>query len=186
MNAVTSPVDIDQYIDDLKAVDEGVALFAELSLLTPEEVERQIDSMEEEFLRSGCEDIKPPHENYFQPEVYIRRIFMPAGQLVIGARHKTEHFNIILTGKALVLMDGKPVVVQAPAVIKSVAGVRKCLYILEDMQWITVHTNPDNETVEEALQDRIAENPPHRVHAEARVQNLLRHLDARRYKVEIQ
>lgn len=88
----------------------------------------------------------------FAPGVYIREIHMPAGMLIIGAQHKTEHFNIILTGKARVFMDGRVHDISAPATIKSGVDVRKVLLILEDVVWQTIHANPDDETNLDALE----------------------------------
>jgi len=80
-----------------------------------------------------------PLAHYFAPGVYYREIFMPAGVFVIGHQHKTEHFNIVLTGSASVMIDGKVEVITAPCTFKSLPGVRKILYIHEDMRWATIH-----------------------------------------------
>lgn len=70
---------------------------------------------------------------------------MRAGTFVIGHEHKTEHFNIVLTGRASVMLeDGKVQEIVAPCTFVSHAGVRKVLYIHEDMIWQTVH--PTEET----------------------------------------
>lgn len=71
--------------------------------------------------------------------VYLREICMPKGAVIIGQEHTTEHFNIVLSGLALVLIDGKLSTVKAGDVFKSGAGVRKALLIKEEMRWITVH-----------------------------------------------
>ena len=42
--------------------------------------------------------VECPLKHYFAPGVYLREIFMPAGSVVIGKIHKTEHFNIIQKG----------------------------------------------------------------------------------------
>src|SRR5690242_10473496 len=47
-----------------------------------------------------------PVTHHFAPGVYMREIFMPAGAFVIGHEHRTEHLNVILTGRASVMMDG--------------------------------------------------------------------------------
>jgi hypothetical protein len=85
-----------------------------------------------------------PLVHRFAPGVYLREIHMPAGTFVIGHSHNTEHFNVITEGRALVMMDGVTEEVVAPAVFASGVGVRKVLYIQEDMTWITVH--PTDET----------------------------------------
>jgi hypothetical protein len=88
--------------------------------------------------------VEIPLSHYFAPGVYIREVFMPAGSFVIGHEHKTEHFNIVLKGVASVMMGGQLGLIKAPFTLISGTGVRKVLYIHEDMIWQTVHTNPDN------------------------------------------
>ena len=99
------------------------------------------------------EQVELPLLHDFAPGLYLRRIFMPAGTFVIGRTHKTEHFNIVLSGSARVMADGVIMTIKAPHVFKSSAGVKKALYILEDMVWLTTHptdlTEPDE--LEKAL-----------------------------------
>jgi hypothetical protein len=64
---------------------------------------------------------------------------MPAGTVVIGKTHKTEHFNIVHTGSAYVMMNGETRLIKAPDMFPSKAGVKKVLRILEDMTWSTLH-----------------------------------------------
>jgi len=83
--------------------------------------------------------IDVPVVHHFAPDVYMREVIMPKGSFIIGHEHTTEHYNIVLSGRASVLMDGVVHKIQAPCIIKSNAGVRKILYIHETMRWATVH-----------------------------------------------
>ena len=85
------------------------------------------------------ETIELPTIGLFSEGVYLRTIFMPKGSIVIGKQHKTKHFNIVLSGKADVWINGEYKLIEAPAIFESLENVRKVLYILEDMQWTTVH-----------------------------------------------
>lgn len=147
----------------------GTALtFAALVPLTTEQLDQAVDELQEKLLHDPeLMTIKPPHHNLFSPQVYLREITMPRGDLVIGARHSTEHYNIFLTGSALVLMEDKLVHIQAPLVMKSLPNVRKVLLILETMKMLTVHPNPNNETDEERLQEMFTVTPPFVLHNEA-------------------
>lgn len=99
--------------------------------------------------------VEMPVTHRFSPGVYIREIFMPANTVVVGYVHKTRHFNIVLTGRALVQMEGRTEEIVAPCTFESGPGVQKVLLILEDMRWQTVHANPqdcqDVATIEELL-----------------------------------
>ena len=85
-----------------------------------------------------------PLKHDFAPGVYARRIFMPAGTFVIGKTHKTEHLNIVLSGIARVMVDGKINTYAAGSLFVSKAGAKKVLYIISDMTWCTIH--PTEET----------------------------------------
>lgn len=90
------------------------------------------------------EQVACPLVHHFSPGIYGREIFMPAGTFVIGHKHKTQHLNIVLSGKAAVLMDGEVHYVEAPAILESKPGVQKVLLIEEDMRWMTIHANPSD------------------------------------------
>ena len=96
-----------------------------------------------------------PLRHSFAPGVYLREVDMPKDTFVIGHKHKTRHFNIVLSGKASVLMNGVVHQIEAPSIFVSDPGVRKVLYIREDMRWATVH--PTNETDIEMLELELVE-----------------------------
>lgn len=91
----------------------------------------------------------------FAPGIYMREILMLKDTLLIGHEHIFEHFNVILSGSALVLMNGKTEKIVGPCYFKSGAGVRKVLYILEDMRWMTVHTNECEERDVDKLEEKL-------------------------------
>lgn len=99
-----------------------------------------------------------PLTHTFSDGVYAREIFMPAGMLIVGQVHNTKHLNIVSKGSALVYSNGKVMKVEAPFTFESEAGVRKILYIIEDMFWTTIHVTDetDVEVLENTLVDRNA------------------------------
>ena len=99
------------------------------------------------------EQIEAPLLHDFAPGLYLRRILMPAGAFIIGRTHKTEHFNIVMSGAANVMIDGKIEYIEAHYVFKSKAGAKKILYILEDMIWCTSH--PTDETDLDKLEEML-------------------------------
>ena len=116
-----------------------------------------IEELEAEMLRmegsTTCErlDLKL----LFAPGICIREIFMPAGELVMGAIHNFEHFNTVLCGRASVIMGGKVHEIVGPSTFLSGAGVRKTLWIHEDCRWQTIHPNPENETDRAVLESKL-------------------------------
>lgn len=112
---------------------------------------------------SQCEQPEMPVTHRFSPGIYCREIFMPAlpggGTYVVGHIHKTQHQNIVLSGRAYVTIDGVSVEIVAPFVFESAAGAQKLLHVVEDMRWVTVHANPDNITDIPTLENMIFDLP---------------------------
>lgn len=108
--------------------------YAEASLL---ELPHISEAKEPGIYRLDAADI--PLKEVFAPGVYFREVLMPAGSLIIGHQHRTEHLNIISEGAALVSMDGVVQRIEAPCVFVSKPGVRKVLLIERTCRWATVH-----------------------------------------------
>ena len=98
----------------------------------------------------------------FAPNCYLREIFMPAGTLVIGKIHATEHFNIIISGSAVVThLDENGEFVRskigAGDTFISQAYVQKVVEIIEDCTWQTVHVT-DKTDLQEIEKNVIVES----------------------------
>lgn len=115
-----------------------------------------MERYERELLDAGATDL--PATNYSHDGILLREVFMPAGSYVCGHEHKTSHWNIVVSGRAVVSMNGQSYQVNAGDRFVSHPGVRKGLFILEDMTWVTVHHNPtdtvDNEEIESIFVDK--------------------------------
>lgn len=83
-----------------------------------------------------------PVTHWFQDGVYMREILMLSGQFVVGHEHLSEHHNLIISGRATVVMDNMIIEAEPGMMIRSRAGVRKLLMIHEPMRWMTIHKNP--------------------------------------------
>lgn len=114
-------------------------------------VNDQIESLEKELL--NLPQVECPLKHNFAPGVYMREITMPAGSFIIGHEHLTEHFNVVLTGKARVMIDGVIEDIVAPCYFISKPNVRKVLFILEEMKFATIH--PTDETRVEVLESTL-------------------------------
>lgn len=97
-----------------------------------------------------------PLTHTFSEGIYAREIFMPAGTIVVGHVHNTTHLNIVSTGKALLYLGNDIVELKAPFTFESLAGMRKILYIVEDMFWTTIHKTDvkDIDELENTLVDK--------------------------------
>jgi len=112
-------------------------------------------------LALGAQIIKDPQVmcpviERWAPGVYLREISMPRGTFILGKRHKTEHFNLMLTGAIRYIDEsGKPATLKAPQVFVSGAGVLKMFVVLKTCRWQTVHANPDDCRDTATLEDRL-------------------------------
>jgi quercetin dioxygenase-like cupin family protein len=140
-----------QATEEVVAIDPQVAEVA-TSVSSKQAIELQkIEVLERSLLDAPQADF--PLEHAFAPNVYIRQITMPKDTIVIGHQHKTEHFNIVLSGKASVYFEGQMHEIVAPCIFKSSANVRKVLFIHETMVWATVH--PTSETNLDKLDEEL-------------------------------
>ncbi len=103
------------------------------------------------------EDVHCPLNEFFAPDIYVRQVMMPAGTFVLGAKHLTEHLNVVISGAARVYMEGEIVEIKAPCTFKSNAGVQKILHVTEDCVWQTIHSNPENITDTKELEDKLVD-----------------------------
>ncbi len=125
----------------ISLIEEDVIQAEEFDLsMAPHASNEDIERLEKRMLQSpDFEHADCPLTHQFSPGLYIREVLMKKGIFVIGHTHLTEHFNIVLTGRALVMINGNIQRIQAPCIFKSGAGVRKVLFIEEDMRWATTH-----------------------------------------------
>ena len=94
-------------------------------------------------------------EHNFSDGVYIRTITMPPNSLILGAKHKTRHMNIVSKGIVTFSVDGIITTVEAPCMFESDVGVSKVLFNHNEVVWSTVHVTDetDIETLEAILTD---------------------------------
>lgn len=118
---------------------------------TPVEIRNGVTRLAEHLKQFPQEDIPVQHE--FLDGVYMRTVFMKAGDIIIGKIHKQEHVAIISQGRATVLTEHGVLEIKAPFFFKSPPGARRALVIHEDMIWTTVHRSDhkDLESLEEQL-----------------------------------
>jgi quercetin dioxygenase-like cupin family protein len=118
---------------------------------TPIELRDQVTEMAEYLKQYPQEDIPVQHE--FLDGVYMRTVYMKAGDVIVGKIHKQEHVAIISQGRATVMTEHGILEIKAPYLFKSPPGARRALLIHEDMIWTTIHRSDhkDLESLEEQL-----------------------------------
>jgi len=80
-------------------------------------------------------EIKHYHANGF----YAREMRIPAGVVLVGKTHASEHLCFISQGKCLVVSEEFTGEVSAPYTYVSKPGAKRAITALEDLVWTTVH-----------------------------------------------
>lgn len=102
------------------------------------EVHARVDQLETEMRKLPQVEIPPVH--HFSKGIYAREILIPAGTLLTGKIHKTEHLNIISKGLIAVWTEAEGVKrIKAPFSFVAKPGTRRVGYALEDTVWTTIH-----------------------------------------------
>jgi hypothetical protein len=123
---------------------EVVDPFDTTPILRDEAVHERIDRLEA-IMRRCLPAVDLPTAHHFFDGLYAREITIPAGTLLTGKIHRTEHLNVVVSGAIVVWSeDNGPRLIEAPCEFVAPAGVRKVGFALEDTVWTTVHANPDN------------------------------------------
>jgi hypothetical protein len=129
---------------------------------TPAEMRAKILALEEQMLALPSEAEAGPGEprrveltvrHHFSPGIYMRELHIPKGVALTGAIHRTEHLNILSQGVLRVWTEDGMKTLTASTVIKSLPGIKRAGFALEDSVWITVHHNPTEERDVEKLWD---------------------------------
>lgn len=115
-----------------------------------------VSRLEAEVLRLPQIEIIPEHQ--FADGVYCRTIRVPRGTIITGAKHKTQHFNIVSQGVIRVFNDlgGELKTITAPCVFVSEPGTQRAGLVMEDLVWTTVHAT--KETNVEQLEASLVED----------------------------
>lgn len=105
--------------------------------------EEKIQTVERGFLEQ--EQVDCPVVHRFGPGIYIREVHIPAGTMSIGHYQTTEHLNVMLKGKVIMInADGSKITVEAPQTFVSPPG-RKVGVILEDMIWQNIYATDETD-----------------------------------------
>lgn len=92
-------------------------------------------------------------EHYFSEGMYCRKVFRPAGTLIVGKVHKKDHFFFCASGEMIAWSETGMRLLQAGDVIESKPGTKRVTLAITDAIGITVHkTNETNiEDIEKEL-----------------------------------
>lgn len=96
-----------------------------------------------------------PVTHEFVDGVYIRKMTMPKGELVVGAIHNHLHIWFLMKGRVLISDSGEEIEHVAPCYTISEPGSKRLIYAVEDSIFVNIHKNPSNTKDMNELQEEI-------------------------------
>ena len=104
----------------------------------PNHVNReQIDRLQAEMIKMPQAELQTEH--FFSPGMYCRRVFRPAGTLIVGKVHKEPHFFLCAKGEIIAWSENGMRKLQAGDVIESKPGTKRVTLATQDSIGITIH-----------------------------------------------
>lgn len=77
--------------------------------------------------------------HYFSDGCYARELHIPAGVMLAGALHKTNHHWVLSKGKIFVKNGNEKIVYEAPHHGQTYCGDKRIIYAFEDSVFTTFH-----------------------------------------------
>lgn len=122
----------------------------DLDLIAEVPTRQQIDRLQAEMVKMPQADLKTDH--YFSPGMYCRRVYRPAGTLIVGKVHKAPHFFLCAKGEIIAWTETGMRKLQAGDVVECQPGTKRVTLALTDAIGVTIHqtdkTNLDEIEVE--------------------------------------
>jgi hypothetical protein len=129
----------------------------------------KVEALEDEIAKLPQVDC--PVRHFFVPGMYAREMTIPAGVVLTGAVHKTEHLSTISAGRILVETGEGVVEIRAPHTFVSPAGAKRAGYALETTVWTTYHATDTTDL--DALAEELTESTTAELLGGARNKQLL-------------
>lgn len=98
----------------------------------------------EQVERLQAEMVKMPQaelttEHHFSPGMYMRKVFRPAGTLIVGKVHKEPHFFLCAKGEIIAWTENGMKRLQAGDVVESKPGTKRVTLAVTDAIGVTIH-----------------------------------------------
>ena len=104
----------------------------------PNHVSReQIESLQAQMVTMPQAELVTEHQ--FSPGMYMRKLFRPAGTLIVGKVHKEPHFFLCAKGEIIAWTESGMKRLQAGDVIESKPGTKRVTLAVTDAIGITIH-----------------------------------------------
>jgi quercetin dioxygenase-like cupin family protein len=109
----------------------------ELEIIDDVPTREQIDRLQAEMVKMPQAELETEH--FFSPGMYCRRVYRPAGTLIVGKIHKEPHFFMCAKGEIIAWTEAGMRKLQAGDVVESKPGTKRVTLAVTDAIGITVH-----------------------------------------------
>jgi len=104
----------------------------------PSHVSReQVERLQAEMATMPQAELVTEHQ--FSPGMYMRKLYRPAGTLIVGKVHKEPHFFLCAKGEIIAWTESGMKHLQAGDVIESKPGTKRVTLAVTDAIGITIH-----------------------------------------------
>jgi quercetin dioxygenase-like cupin family protein len=97
----------------------------------------QVEKLQGEMVKMPQAELTTEHN--FSPGMYMRKVFRPAGTLIVGKVHKEPHFFLCAKGEIIAWTEGGMKRLQAGDVVESKPGTKRVTLAVTDAIGITIH-----------------------------------------------
>ena len=97
----------------------------------------QIDRLQTEMVKMPQVELQTEH--YFVPGMYCRRVYRPAGTLIVGKVHKHPHFFLCAKGEIIAWTEKGMKKLQAGDVVECKPGTKRVTLATQDSIGVTIH-----------------------------------------------
>lgn len=109
----------------------------DLELISEVPSREQIDRLQAEMAKLPQAELETEH--FFSPGMYLRRVYRPAGTLIVGKVHKKPHFFLCAKGEIIAWTETGMRKLQAGDVVESQPGTKRVTLAVTDSIGVTVH-----------------------------------------------
>lgn len=109
----------------------------ELEIIGDVPTREQIERLQGEMVKMPQVELQTEH--YFVPGMYCRRVFRPAGTLIVGKVHKQPHFFLCVKGEIIAWTEKGMKKLQAGDVVECQPGTKRVTLSTQDSIGVTIH-----------------------------------------------
>ena len=124
----------------------------DLELISEVPSREQIDRLQAEMAKLPQAELETEH--FFSPGMYLRRVYRPAGTLIVGKVHKKPHFFLCAKGEIIAWTETGMRKLQAGDVVESQPETKRVTLAVTDSIGVTVHLT-DKTNLDEIEQELV-------------------------------